>query len=154
MRIIISLNITFFQVVSASDQFFKLTHMQLALMLRDNSLCVPSEYSLFKIVLRWIDSDKTERTQHLAELMRNIRLPLLAGEELVEKVIYEYSLVTTGACSLVSHFLTLFSFFFHKVSKVDLMKTSPECSELLTEAKDYHIVVGKQPLLQNSRTQV
>ncbi|RUS88524.1 hypothetical protein EGW08_003700 [Elysia chlorotica] len=114
-----------FMIVSASDQFFKLTHLQLALMLRDNSLCVPSEYSLFKIVLRWIDTDKHDRTQHLAELMGNIRLPLLAGEELVEKV-----------------------------SKVDLMKTSPECSELLTEAKDYHIVVGKQPLLQNSRTQV
>ncbi|GFO30458.1 kelch-like protein 26 [Plakobranchus ocellatus] len=114
-----------FMTVSASEQFFKLTHTQLALMLRDNSLCVPSEYSLFKIVLRWIDADKGDRTQHLAELMCNIRLPLLAGEELVEKV-----------------------------SKVDLMKTSPECNELLTEAKDYHIVVGKQPLLQTSRTQV
>lgn len=34
------------------------------------------------------------------------------------------------------------------------MKDIPECAALLTEAKDYHIVVSKQPLLQSGRTQV
>lgn len=57
-------------------------------MLKDNSLRVPSEFHLFKTVLQWIDHDKDDRLQYLAELMRNIRLPLLAGEELVEKVCF------------------------------------------------------------------
>uniref|UniRef100_A0A0B7A627 BTB domain-containing protein n=2 Tax=Arion vulgaris TaxID=1028688 RepID=A0A0B7A627_9EUPU len=114
-----------FEIVSSSEQFSKLTHTQLATMLQDNSLRVPTEYRLFTIVLQWIDHDKTERAQYLAELMKNIRLPLLAGEELVEKV-----------------------------SKVDMMRVNQECSDLLTEAKDYHIVTSKQPMLQSSRTQV
>ncbi|CAL1533269.1 unnamed protein product [Lymnaea stagnalis] len=114
-----------FEIVSSSEQFSKLMHTQLASMLSDNSLKVPSEFQLFTKVLQWIDYDKPERLQYLAELMRNIRLPLLAGEELVEKV-----------------------------SKVDMMRTNQECSDLLTEAKDYHIVTGKQPMLQTPRTQV
>ncbi|KAK0062660.1 kelch-like protein 26 [Biomphalaria pfeifferi] len=114
-----------FEVVSSSEQFTKLTHKQLATMLKDNSLKVPSEYQLFTKVLLWIDHNKAERLKHLPKLMKNIRLPLLAGEELVEKV-----------------------------SKVEMMRTNIECSDLLTEAKDYHIVTGKQPMLQTPRTQV
>ena len=34
------------------------------------------------------------------------------------------------------------------------MREIPECAELLTRAKDYHIVVSKQPLLQSPQTQV
>lgn len=43
---------------------------------------------------------------------------------------------------------------FSQVSKVEMMRTNQECSDLLTEAKDYHIVTSKQPMLQTSRTQV
>lgn len=35
-----------------------------------------------------------------------------------------------------------------------MMRCNQECLDLLTEAKDYHIVIGKQPMLQTSRTQV
>ena len=72
--------------MSSSEQFGKLTHTQLASMLMDNSLRVPSEYRLFTMVLRWIGLDSEDRLQYLAQLMRHVRLPLLAGEELVEKV--------------------------------------------------------------------
>ena len=34
------------------------------------------------------------------------------------------------------------------------MRQNSECCSLLTEAKDYHIIVSKQPLLQSNRTQV
>lgn len=34
------------------------------------------------------------------------------------------------------------------------MRTNPQCCQLLTEAKDYHIVVSKQPTRQTARTQV
>jgi len=113
-----------FEVVSTSEQFNKLTHSQLASMLMSNSLRVPSEYKLFTLVLQWIEHHQ-DRMDYLAQLMKQVRLPLLAGEELVEKV-----------------------------SKVEMMKNNSECSDLLTEAKDYHIVTGKQPVLQSTRTQV
>jgi hypothetical protein len=34
------------------------------------------------------------------------------------------------------------------------MMQNRECAQLLTDAKDYHIVVGKQSMLQTIRTQV
>ncbi|ESO98335.1 hypothetical protein LOTGIDRAFT_114310 [Lottia gigantea] len=114
-----------FEIVAASEQYFKLTPIQLASMLAENKLCVESEFKLFQLVLSWIKHDLNSRRENIALLMKNIRIPLLSGEELVEKV-----------------------------SREELMKTSQECVDLITEAKDYHIVVCKQPLLQNTRTQV
>ncbi|KAL3860054.1 hypothetical protein ACJMK2_010226 [Sinanodonta woodiana] len=114
-----------FEIVAESSQFYSLSHTQLSSMLRENSLIVMSEYRLFQFVLRWIEYDKAQRVVYVPDLMKNVRLPLLTGEELVEKV-----------------------------SVKDIMKENKYCSTLLTEAKDYHIVVSKQPLLQNSCTQV
>ena len=56
--------------------------------------------------------------------MINVRLPLMSGEDFVEKV-----------------------------SLVQLMTDDRACCKLLTEAKDYHLVVSQQPLLQTNRTQ-
>ena len=114
-----------FELFSKSEQYEKLNCNQLASMLAENSLKVVSEYVLFELVLKWINQDPPEREQYVSRLMSQIRLPLLSGEELVEKV-----------------------------SKVEVMMQDEQCVQLLTEAKDYHIVVNKQPLLQNPRTQV
>ena len=61
----------------------------------------------------------------MAKLMDKVRLPLLSGEELVEGV-----------------------------SRVEVMQREVNCCRLLMEAKDYHIVVRKQPVLQTHKTQV
>ena len=114
-----------FETFAEASQYNKLNHNQLSSMLEENSLKVLSEYKLFELVLKWINQNRVDREKYLAELMHFIRLPLLSGEELVDKV-----------------------------SRIELMKKNPICSELLTQAKDYHIVTSKQPLLQSSRTQV
>jgi hypothetical protein len=114
-----------FETVSDTEQYYTLLSSQLSSLLQENSLNVTSEYLLFKMLLRWIDHSPVEREGCIAALMRNIRLPLLSGEELVEKV-----------------------------SKVPVMMQNRECAQLLTDAKDYHIVVGKQSMLQTIRTQV
>ena len=74
------------QVVADSEQYFKLTSRQVASMLAENSLRVNSEYRLFELVLRWIKNDREGRQPYVADLMNNVRLPLLSGEELVERV--------------------------------------------------------------------
>nr|XP_022339071.1 kelch-like protein 13 [Crassostrea virginica] len=114
-----------FEELAESEQFPMLNSSQLSQLLAKNSLRVTSEFVLFNLVLKWIRYDPAEREQFVSELIENIKLPLMSGEELVGKV-----------------------------SKVTLMKQNPDCSNLLTEAKDYHIVVSKQPLLQNNRTQI
>ena len=107
------------------EEFMKLTAAQLTSLLSDNALCVASEYRLFELVVRWVRHDVLSREQHISQLMFHVRLPLCTGEELVEKV-----------------------------SREPLVTTNSDCYRLLVEAKDYHIVVYKQPLLQTARTQV
>ncbi len=51
-----------------------------------NFVQVLTEYKLFELVLRWIQDSKPTREQYVAELMSRLRLPLLSGEELVDKV--------------------------------------------------------------------
>ena len=114
-----------FDTFADSTQYSKLNHHQLNSMLKENGLKVISEYKLFELVLKWINQSKVDREKYLSELMYNIRLPLLSGEELVDKA-----------------------------SRIKLMKQNSVCNQLLTDAKDYHIVISKQPLLQTSRTQV
>ena len=114
-----------FERLAASEHYHRLNFSQLAQLLSKNGLKVTSEYKLFELVLKWISFDSQARTPYVHNLMQNVRLPLLSGEELVDKV-----------------------------SRVDIMKQNKACSELLTEAKDYHIVVSKQPMLQTKRTQV
>lgn len=65
-------------------------------MLAENSLRVNSEYRLFELVLRWIKNDREGRQPFVADLMSNVRLPLLSGEELVEKVIYQLCVFLCG----------------------------------------------------------
>ncbi|KAK2188925.1 hypothetical protein NP493_119g01051 [Ridgeia piscesae] len=117
--------VTHFDCLSQQGEFYNLSSTQLAELLSENDLEITSEYQIFELVQKWINFDLTQRLQYLPLLMKNVRLPLLTGEELVEKV-----------------------------SRVSLMTEDRVCSELLTEAKDYHIVVSKQPLLQTNRTQV
>ena len=69
-----------------SEQFMKLDAGQFAALLQENSLRIASEYALFDFVLKWLRYDRAAREQHTAQLIERIRLPLLSGEELVEKV--------------------------------------------------------------------
>jgi len=107
------------------SEFMTLSASQLTSLLSDNALCVASEFRLFELVMRWVRYDLPSREQHISQLMFHVRLPLCTGEELV-----------------------------NKVSRESLVTTNTDCYRLLVEAKDYHIVVYKQPLLQTARTQV
>ena len=68
-----------FEMFCQTDQYMRLTSSQLASMLAENCLVVASEYKLFELVMEWINFDRENRVQHVAELMRNLRLPLLTG---------------------------------------------------------------------------
>ena len=114
-----------FEELAQCNVFEKLSCQQLASLLEDNSLCVQSEYMLFKLVLKWIRHDVTNRKNDVATLMRNIRLPLLSARELNMKA-----------------------------SKEALLTSNDECVTLLSEAKVYQSSVKEQPMLQSKRTQI
>lgn len=92
--------------------------------LSEDTLCIRSEYTLFKIVLQWIEHDPEKRRPTAADLMRKIRFPLLSDEDLNE------------------------------ASKNSLMISDAECSRLLAEAREYQSDIHRQPLQQSPRTRL
>ena len=92
------LTVLLLQVVANSEVYVKLTSNQLASMLAENTLKVNSEFRLFELVLRWLEADRLAKQQCFAGLMRNVRLPLLSGVELVEKVLM---IVSITSCYII-----------------------------------------------------
>ena len=114
-----------FEELAECNVFYKLSCKQLASLLENNSLRAQSEYTLFKLVLKWIRHDVKNRKNDVATLMRNIRLPLLSARELNLKA-----------------------------SKETLLTSNDECVKLLSEAKVYQSSVKEQPMLQSKITQI
>ena len=108
-----------------ADELMEFSASQLGSWLADDNLVVPSECSLFELVVRWVRFDVTSREQHLAQLISRVRLPLCSLQELEETVCV-----------------------------VDIVMRNDECRELVNEALQYHADVYKQPVLQTPRTQV
>ncbi|KAF3854319.1 hypothetical protein F7725_022374 [Dissostichus mawsoni] len=82
-----------------------------------------SEQALLQASLRWL-STTPERTPHARQLLSHIRFPLMAGGELVERV----------------------------VPALRALLTEESCQALLQEALGYHATPSAQPLLQTGST--
>lgn len=74
-------------------------------MISNSQLNISSEERVFSAVLNWIKHDLAERKKNIAELISNVRLPLLNREFLMENVETE-----------------------------PLVREDPQCKELLLEA--------------------
>jgi kelch-like protein 17 (actinfilin) len=62
------------------------TFSQVQDLISNSQLNISSEEKVFTAVLNWIKHDLTERKKHIAELISNVRLPLLNREFLMENV--------------------------------------------------------------------
>lgn len=78
---------------------------------------------MFTAVLNWIKHDLLERKKYIAELISNVRLPLLNREFLMENVETE-----------------------------PLVREDPLCKELLLEAMKYHLLPEQRSSLVSQRT--
>ena len=114
-----------FEDIAKRDDFLRFSPKFLSEILADNRLSTFSELKLFHLVLRWLNYNKHERLKHTYQLMSHIRFPLIPPADLVDIVMAE-----------------------------PLMKTDPQCLELVLEANKFHMLPHKQPLMQNCRTQV
>ena len=105
----------------ATERSCALSFNQLEELLADNSLNIKSEYELFLWVVEWLEFD-VENKKRAADLMQNVRFPLMSAEEL------------------------------EKVRAVDMMTSNEDCLKLLNEALTYQKNQSKQPQLQSIRT--
>lgn len=92
-------------------------------LISNTQLNISSEEKVFTAVLNWIKHDLVERKKHIAELISNVRLPLLNRDFLMENVETE-----------------------------PLVREDQHCKELLLEAMKYHLLPEQRSSLVSQRT--
>ena len=75
-----------FTEVSQSEEFLVLGLEQVTSMLRLDNLKVNDEEDIFDAAMGWINYSREERSQHVAILLQQVRLPLLSPAVLADKV--------------------------------------------------------------------
>ena len=109
-----------FKAVSESEEFCQLGLVEVGELVAREELHVASEEIVFLAVMRWIKQDVEDRSSHLPSLLVRVRLPLLTPQFLADKVAAE-----------------------------ELIRSSHQCRDLLDEARDYHLMPERRPLLKS-----
>lgn len=73
-----------FREVSETAKFQDLSMQKLLDFIRCDGLCVPSELTVFRAVISWVQADPEERLAHAALLMSGVRFPLMTFREFRE----------------------------------------------------------------------
>ncbi|XP_073998112.1 kelch like family member 18 [Rhodnius prolixus] len=113
----------YFHDVSLSDEYLNLNANELLDIVKRDELHVISEEQVFEAIMHWVKKDSPNRKIELPRLLASVRMPLLAPHYLVDRVATE-----------------------------ELIRTSHECRDLVDEARDYHLMPERRPLLQSFKT--
>lgn len=106
--------------VSQGEEFCLLPLNEVTNLLSSDILNVANEEQVFEAMLRWLQFDVTNRTQHISKLLKCIRLVHVDPVYLMDKV-----------------------------SKSDLFMKDPESQDLIFNALAYHAVKKSRPLYGN-----
>ncbi|EDO29422.1 predicted protein [Nematostella vectensis] len=106
----------YFSDVVKNEEFLLLPQEELAVLLSSEDLNVDCEEEVFVALIAWTKHDVDERKDLLAELLQNIRLPLISPHFLIDQVEKE---------ELISHDI--------------------KCRNLLDQAKNFHLLPERAP---------
>ncbi len=113
----------FFPEVCQQEEFCKLSRSKLIEFLRDDNLCVEAEEIVFNAVQRWLSADPDSHTVDFHHVLEHVRLPQLNP------------------------------YFLHDcVENNKLVLQSPDCQQLLDEAKTFHLLTDRRAELRSPRT--
>ncbi|XP_038651709.1 kelch-like protein 3 isoform X2 [Scyliorhinus canicula] len=113
-----------FPDVMLGEEFLSLNLDQVCSLISSDKLTVASEEKVFEAVISWIKYDKEARLDHMANLMENVRLPLLPRDYLVQTVEEEA-----------------------------LIKNNNTCKDFLIEAMKYHLLpLDQRAAIKTART--
>ncbi|GFG36854.1 hypothetical protein Cfor_08667 [Coptotermes formosanus] len=112
-----------FQEVMGTEEFLLLPFNEVQELISNSQLNISSEEKVFTAVMNWVKHDLATRQQHVAQLMRHVRLPLMARDFLMSYVDSEV-----------------------------LVRENAECKELLLEAMKYHLLPEQRSALTTERT--
>ena len=71
-----------FEMVNTTEEFLKLDHVELKNYLSMDDIIVKSEETIFECIIRWINFDTDNRSQHFDSLINNVRFPLIPEQYL------------------------------------------------------------------------
>jgi len=109
-----------FKAVSESEEFLGIGLAELSELVARDELHVATEEVVFLAVMRWIKQNTEERSIYLPALLVKVRLPLLTPQFLADQVAPE-----------------------------EMIRSSHKCRDLLDEARDYHLMPERRPLLKS-----
>jgi len=112
-----------FLTIIATDEFKDLPFEKLIELLGSDETRVDREEQIFEALMSWINHDLTKRRGFFADLIVHVRFPLMSPYYLMDHVETE-----------------------------DLVRSTPECIDLLLEAKNYHMLPDRRWQLKSKRT--
>ena len=112
-----------FVAVSQTDEFKSLSAERLGEYLSSDDIRVEREEQVFECLMQWINHDTDARKGYFKQLSQHVRFPLMSPYYLADHVETE-----------------------------EIVLSSPECTALLFEAKNYHMLPDRRHLIKGSRT--
>ena len=91
-----------FASVAEMDEFLNLEAKEVERWISSDEISVAVEADVFKIVLKWIEQDKSERKASFKQLFRNVRLAFLSRDFLLDVVTNELVLENSDCYKLIS----------------------------------------------------
>ena len=92
------------------DEFLKLEAKEVERLISSDEISVSVEADVFKIVLKWIEQDKSERKESFVQLFRHVRLAFLSRDFLLDVVTNELVEENPDCFKLISKALKLSGF--------------------------------------------
>ena len=88
----------YFSQVRKQEEFLKLSLDEIKAFLSNDQLNTKSEFEVFKAAMDWLLHDEEVRTQHLYEILKLVRLPMLSAKELLKGVGQNQLIVSNPKC--------------------------------------------------------
>lgn len=76
-----------FTTVAKIEEFLNMPSKRIEMWISSDEIDVSAEEDVFKIILRWINRDKSKRKKHFAELFRHVRLVYVTRDILCNDVV-------------------------------------------------------------------
>ena len=130
-----------FKSVSESEEFLNVGLEEVSELVGRDELHVTSEEVVFLAVMRWIKQDPEERKVHLPNLLIKVTLNLILPYFSFGITMFQVRLPL-----LTPQFLA------DKVAPEDMIRSSHQCRDLLDEARDYHLMPERRPLLKSFKS--
>ena len=97
------------------DEFLNLEAKEVERWITSDEISVAVEADVFKIVLKWIEQDKSERKESFVQLFRHVRLAFLSRDFLLDVVTNVFVEENPDCFKLISKALKLSSFLSEEV---------------------------------------